>query len=82
MKAVISSSCLFIGLFKLIQGRTYAPEIWYYLKTVNAFTTTAIGGTIIMFQYPAALMICVIDFVLLFLYPVVPLTQAHDFSWT
>ena len=81
LKATLSASCLFLGLFKLIQGRTYAPEIWYYTKTINALLMGSVGGALIMIQYPVSLMIGTIQFVMLFIYPIVPLTQTLDFSW-
>ena len=70
-----------MGVFKLLQGRTHAPEIWYYLKSLNAFIITAVAATLIMFQYPQALMICLIEFIMLFVYPLVPLTTAFNFTW-
>ena len=81
MKTTGLSSCVFLGVFKLVQGRTHAPEIWYYIKSLNAFIISVAAGCLIIFQYPQSLLICLIEFIMLFVYPVVPLTTAFDFSW-
>ena len=82
LRAIIGASCLFLGAFKLVQGRCHAPELWYYIKTLNAFVFSAFGATFIMFQYPITLVICQTQLVMLLTYPLVPLTEAKDFTWT
>ena len=82
LKAIVGSACLLLGTFKLAQGRCHAPELWYYIKTLNAFVFSAFGATFIMFQYPLTLVICQPQLVMLLAYPLVPLTEARDFTWS
>lgn len=49
LRAILAASCFFLGTFKLIQGRCHAPELWYYIKTLNAFVFSAFGATFILF---------------------------------
>ena len=74
-------SLSFVAVFKLLQGMTHAPELWYILKANNCFFFVTFTASQLMFQYPVALILYIMQTLLLNVYPLVPLTSAHDFSW-
>ena len=82
MRIVVSFSLLAVGIFKLVQGRTYAPYLWLELKLINNLLLTAVASSMIMFQYPIAILACLILIVMRFARCLVPMPETHyDFTW-
>lgn len=59
----------------------HAPYLWLELKVTNQVLLTALAAALVLFQYPLALMICLIMVVMRFTYCMVPMTEIHDFTW-
>ena len=49
MRAIGSICLLFIGLFKIIQGKINAPYLWIELKATNNTLSGAMAGSLFMF---------------------------------
>ena len=49
IKSIACISLLFVGIFKMVQGRVYAPYLWMELKTTNYLMMAAMTGGLIMF---------------------------------
>ena len=72
---------LSVAIFKLIQGSTHAPYLWLELKVTNNTFLTALVASLVMFQYPLALMILLMMVVMRFSYCLVPMPENYDFTW-
>lgn len=82
MRIIVSFSLLALGVFKLLQGKIHAPYLWLELKVINNLLLSAVAGSLIMFQYPIAIMTCFIMIVMRFSTCLVPMPDAHyDFTW-
>ena len=55
--------------------------MWYYIKNYNSWSMSVVGGCLLMFATSQALMIIFSFSIMIFVYPIVPLTHAHDFTW-
>ena len=73
MRAMGSLSLLYIGIFRILQGKLYAPYLWYELKVNNNLLLTALTGSLIMFQYPLCLLMLYSMIILRFASCVVPI---------
>lgn len=80
-KAMICLSLLSIGVFKIVQGKMYAPYLWLELKIANNVLATAVTTALIMFQYPLTLVMLYPMISMRFISCVVPIPEAYDFSW-
>lgn len=76
-----SLTLLSAGIFKMVQGKMHAPYLWLELKVLNNQMLAALVSSLVMFQYPLALMILQVMIVLRFSYCMVPQESAYDFSW-
>ena len=70
--SICSFSLIAVGIFRILQGKLNAPYLWLELKTTNNAIVTALCATMVMFQYPLALMVCAMLLVLRFTYCLVP----------
>mmetsp|Transcript_42763 Transcript_42763/g.56460 ORF Transcript_42763/g.56460 Transcript_42763/m.56460 type:complete len:110 (+) Transcript_42763:1563-1892(+) len=78
----MASMCLlFVGLFKILQGKLYAPYLWVELKGTNNMVSGALTGSLIMFQYALSLVMLWPMIVIRFVSCTVPLQEAYDFTW-
>lgn len=81
MRVISCASLLFVGVFKMLQGKINAPYLWLQLKVFNVTLLTALASSLVMFHYPIALLICFVIMVLRFSYCMVPMMESYDFSW-
>ena len=72
---------LSVGIFKMLQGKTHAPYLWLELKVTNNTVLIALVSSLVMFQYPLALVIILMMVVMRFAHCLVPITDAYDFTW-
>ena len=78
---MICLSLLSIGVFKIVQGKMYAPYLWLELKIANNVLATAVTTALIMYQYPLTLVMLYPMISMRFISCVVPIPEAYDFSW-
>ena len=81
LRTMACLTMLTVAIFKLIQGSTYAPYLWLELKVTNNTFLTALVSSLVMFQYPLALIIISMMVVMRFAHCLVPMTDAYDFTW-
>ena len=81
LRTMACLSMLSVAIFKLIQGKTHAPYLWLELKMTNNTVLIALVSSLVMFQYPLALIIILMMVVMRFAHCLVPITEAYDFTW-
>ena len=76
-----SGSLLYIGVFKILQGKMKATYLWLDLKVNNTYASAITTGALIMFQYSLSTVMLFQIIIMRFVSCTVPLTEAYDFSW-